>query len=227
MIEQKVSEIIRQRIIDAGAQYKANDNIAEYINEGEMEALQAEVEQKAQELLQTLVIDTVNDHNTQETSKRLAKMYLREVFRGRYIERPMVTDFPNYRKLNEIYTLGPITVRSACSHHFVPITGQAWIGIIPTDKVIGISKFVRLTEWIMARPQIQEESAVMLADELEEIIKPQGLAIVIRAQHNCMTWRGVREHDTSMTTSVMRGVFLNDHSAKTEFLQIIGGQNWQ
>ena len=134
---------------------------------------------------------------------------------------PKITDFPNAKQLNQIYTLGPITIRSACSHHMVPITGRAWIGILPSDRVIGISKFVRLTEWVMARPQIQEEATVQLADIIESMIKPQGLAVVVEATHNCMTWRGVRENDTKMTTSVMRGVFLDSSDARAEFFRLI------
>jgi GTP cyclohydrolase I len=134
---------------------------------------------------------------------------------------PKITEFPNAKELDQIYTLGPITIRSCCSHHLVPITGRAWIGVLPSDKVIGISKFVRLTNWIMARPQIQEESTVQLADLIEEIIKPKGLAVVVEATHNCMTWRGVEESNTAMTTSVMRGVFLDDACARNEFFGLI------
>jgi GTP cyclohydrolase I len=137
---------------------------------------------------------------------------------------PSVTDFPNAKHLDEIYTIGPITVRSGCSHHMVPIMGKAWVGVLPSERVIGISKFIRLVEWIMARPQIQEEATVQVADLIEQLINPKGLAIVVRAQHQCMTWRGVRETDTSMTTSVMRGVFLTNPAARSEFLKLIEGQ---
>jgi GTP cyclohydrolase I len=148
-------------------------------------------------------------------------MYIKEVFAGRYQPMPKITEFPNAKHLDEIYTLGPITIRSACSHHLVHITGRAWIGVLPSDNVIGISKFVRLTNWIMARPQIQEESTVQLADIIEEMIKPKGLAVVVEATHQCMTWRGVRESETKMTTSVMRGVFLNKPECRAEFFRLI------
>jgi GTP cyclohydrolase I len=154
-------------------------------------------------------------------------MYLREVFKGRYQPRPPVTDFPNAKALDEVYTVGPITVRSACSHHLVPIMGQAWIGVIPSERVIGLSKFNRLTEWVMSRPQIQEEAAIQLADEIEALIQPKALAVVLRAQHLCMTWRGVRESQTSMTTSIMRGIFRDKPEAREEFLSIIKGQGFQ
>jgi GTP cyclohydrolase I len=172
------------------------------------------------------VVDTENDHNTQETAARVARMYVREVFRGRYEAPPKVTDFPNVKHLDEIYTVGPITVRSACSHHLVPITGQCWVGVKPSDRVIGLSKFNRLVEWVMARPQIQEEAAIMLADTIEGLIKPQGLAVVIKAQHQCMTWRGVKDNDTHMVTSIMRGFFREDAKARQELMSILRGQGF-
>jgi GTP cyclohydrolase I len=216
-----LADAIKNRIQQAGASYHANDNIARFIQEGELDRLQDEVEEKIAEVLKALVIDIENDHNTKETAKRVAKMYLKEVFSGRYIEPPKITEFPNAKGLDEIYTLGPITIRSACSHHLVPITGRAWIGILPSDRVIGISKFVRLVNWIMARPQIQEEATVQLADIVEKLIAPRGLAIVIEAQHQCMTWRGVKESETVMTSSVMRGVFRDKPEARAEFLRLI------
>lgn len=220
------SEIIRQRIIDAGKTFNANENISEFIKEGEMESLQVELESKMLEVLRTMVIDTDNDHNTKDTAKRVSKMYLKEVFHGRYVKQPKITDFPNAKHLDEIYTIGPITIRSACSHHMVPILGQCWIGVLPSDRVIGISKFVRLLEWIASRPHIQEEMSVMLADELESLINPIGLAVVIKAQHMCMTWRGVKENQTSMVNSIMRGVFKEDEGARKEFFDIIASQGF-
>ena len=116
-----ISETIRDRIKLNKKRFHANDNISEFINPGELEILQREVADKVRDLLKSLVIDIDNDHNSQETAERVAKMYLQEVFKGRYQNRPNVTDFPNAKKLDEIYTLGPISVRSACSHHMVPI----------------------------------------------------------------------------------------------------------
>lgn len=217
----KPSDSIRQRIIASNGTYFANDNISDFVTEKDLEMLQEEVAFNMEGVLQSLVIDTENDHNTKETAQRIAKMFIREVFKGRYQPMPKVTDFPNAKHLNEIYTLGPITIRSACSHHMVPITGRAWIGILPSDRVIGISKFVRLTDWVMARPQIQEEATVQLADIIESMIKPLGLAVVVEATHQCMTWRGVKEADTKMTTSVMRGVFLDKPECRAEFFRLI------
>ena len=217
---------IADKIKSAKGSFFANDNISQYLEKNDLEKIKKNVEKAVVKLLDALVIDTENDHNTKDTAQRVAKMYVEEVFKGRYNEAPKITDFPNAKDLDQIYTLGPITVRSACSHHLVPITGHAWIGIIPSDRVIGISKFSRLTEWVMARPQIQEEATVQLADLIEEKIKPKALAVVVKATHQCMTWRGVRDNGVSMTTSVMRGTFKEDEKARNEFLDIIKGQGF-
>ena len=153
--------------------------------------------------LKHLVIDVENDHNTQETAERVSKMYLNEVFKGRYHEQPKVTSFPNDKNLDEIYTVGPISVRSACSHHLVPILGECWIGIKPGNKVIGLSKFARVADWVFSRPHIQEEAVMILADEIEKLCEPKGLGIIVKAQHYCMKWRGVKEPNTSMINSCL------------------------
>lgn len=225
-MSKEISQLIKARIEAANATFSANDNISEFIEDGELDLLQAEVQSKLQAVLESLVIDTANDHNTNETAKRVAKMYLKEVFKGRYEERPRVTDFPNAKALDELYVLGPIRVRSACSHHLVEIEGECWIGILPSERVIGISKFARLVDWICSRPHIQEEMVVMLADEIERLINPIGLGIVVKAKHHCMTWRGVKENDVSMVNSIVRGALRNDPSLKTEFFDIIKGQGF-
>lgn len=222
-----MSEVLRQRLLARGDSFLANDTIHQVIEtDDERTALLAEVEARMQDLLQSLVIDTVNDHNTADTARRVAKMYIKEVFRGRYEAPPPVTDFPNARDLDELFTLGPITVRSACSHHLVPIMGRAWVGILPSERVIGISKFNRLVDWIMSRPHIQEEAAVMIADEIERLVQPRGLGLVIEAQHMCVSWRGVRETGSTMVNSIVRGALREDRSLKSEFFTLIRGQGF-
>jgi GTP cyclohydrolase I len=221
------SERIRYRLVGAQCRYHANDNIAAHIRDGELAELKAEVQLKMQAVLQALVIDTASDHNTQDTAKRVAKMFLEEVFRGRYVAMPAVTEFPNFSRLNELMIVGPITVRSACSHHLCPILGRIWIGILPNEhsNLIGLSKYARVCDWVMTRPQIQEEAVVMLADALQERVKPDGLAIVMEADHFCMHWRGVKDDDTAMTNSVMRGSFLKDPNLRREFLSLLSKKN--
>ena len=214
---------IRERIQAARKRFNANDNIAEFIQPGELDHLLDEVTEKMQTVLDSMVIDTQNDHNTQNTARRVAKMYLKEVFKGRYVEGPEVTEFPNAEHLNELMIVGPITVRSACSHHLCPVIGQIWIGVMPNEhtNVIGLSKYARLAEWIMGRPQIQEEAVVQLADLIQRKTQPDGLAIVMEASHFCMGWRGVKDMDSKMINSVMRGVFLKDANLRREFLSLI------
>ena len=220
--DESVSGTITNRIKAAGGQFFANDNISQYLAAGDLAALEEEVAARLEHLLRGLVIDTENDHNTNGTAKRVAKMYLHEVFRGRYSPPPATTDFPNVKKLDEMYVTGPITVRSGCSHHLVPIMGLCWVGVIPGDRVIGLSKFNRIVDWLASRPQIQEELAVQIADYLEEQIKPVGIAVVIEATHLCMTWRGVREPMAAkMVNSVMRGAFRTKPEAKAEFMALV------
>jgi GTP cyclohydrolase I len=218
-----VSVKIRERLIAAKKRFHSNDNIAEFVQPGELEAILNEVEHKMQGVLDSLVIDTSNDHNTSDTARRVAKMFVQEVFRGRYVQAPTITEFPNAEHLNELMIVGPITVRSACSHHFCPVIGKIWIGVLPNEhtNVIGLSKYARLAEWVMGRPQIQEEAVVQLADLIQEKTQPDGLALVMEASHYCMAWRGVKDMDSLMINSVMRGAFLKDPNLRREFLSLI------
>ncbi|MDP6203127.1 MAG: GTP cyclohydrolase I [Prochlorococcus sp.] len=222
--ENKVSERIRARLVEEGVSFLANDNVSEHIRPGELDELEIEVASRVRDLLQSLLIDVDNDHNTEETAERVARMYLNEVFKGRYQKQPKVTSFPNVKQLDEIYTIGPITMRSACSHHFVPIMGSCWIGIKPGTRVIGLSKFARVADWVFSRPHIQEEAVMILADEIERLCEPQGLGIIVKAEHYCMKLRGVMEPQCTMVNSVVRGVFRHDPSLKQEFFELVRQQ---
>jgi GTP cyclohydrolase I len=215
----EISNVIKQRILAKNKRYHCNDNISEFIEEGELDLLQTEVEGKLQGVLESLVIDTDNDHNTNDTARRVAKMYVKEIFGGRFVPTPRITSFPNmgYKSL---YTSGPISIRSTCAHHFQNIVGKAWIGIIPEDEVIGLSKFNRLVHHIAERPQIQEEMTTQIADELVKFAKTPHVAVVVKAEHHCMTHRGVREHESDMTTAIMLGAFNEDSALKQEFYDI-------
>jgi GTP cyclohydrolase I len=218
-----VSRRIRERIVRARERFHANDNISRFIEPDELPQLLEEVEGKVQAMLESLVIDTKSDHNTQNTAHRVARMYLNEVFRGRYVPTPTVTEFPNLERLNELMIVGPITVRSACSHHLCPIIGKVWIGVMPNEhsNLIGLSKYTRLCDWVMSRPQIQEEAVTRLADLLHARMHPDGLAVVMEADHFCMQWRGVKDGNSKMINSVMRGSFLKDANLRREFLALL------
>ncbi len=215
----KTSKKIKQRITAAKARFHSNDNISEFIEPNELDLLQEEVAEQFQGVLESLVIDTENDHNTNETAKRVAKMFIKETFNGRYVPTPRVTAFPNlgYKSL---YTTGPISIKSTCAHHFQNIVGKCWVGVVPNGEVIGLSKFNRLIHHICERPQIQEEMSSQIADKLEKYAKTENIAVVVKAEHHCMTHRGVREHESDMTTAIMRGAFKTDPALKQEFYDI-------
>ena len=215
----KISEKIKQRLKEAGIRYHSNDNIADYIKEGELKELQNEVAESFAGVLDSLVIDTDNDHNTHDTARRVAKMYVNEVFSGRFVQPPKVTAFPNmgYKSL---YTSGPISIRSTCAHHFQNIVGKCWVGIVPNGEVIGLSKFNRIVHHIAERPQIQEEMTTQIAEALKKYAKTENIAVVVKAEHHCMTHRGVREHESDMTTAIMLGHFKEDPATRDEFYKI-------
>ena len=220
-IGRPMSQVIRERIKNAGARFHANDNIAEFIeDDDEIDLLVDEVASKFQGVLNSLVIDTDNDHNTQDTARRVAKMFVRETFSGRYRSVPKVTAFPNlgYKSL---YTTGPISIRSTCAHHFQNIVGRCWVGIVPEEEVIGLSKFNRLVHHICERPQIQEEMTTQIASALRDYARTENIAVVVKAEHHCMTHRGVREHENDMVTAIMLGAFQTDPALKKEFYDIL------
>lgn len=214
-----ISDTIRNRIYAENKRFHCNDNISDYIEDGELEQLVDEVTEKFGDVLNSLVIDTEHDHNTQDTARRVAKMFVYETFSGRYRPIPKVTAFPNlgYKSL---YTTGPISIRSTCAHHFQNIVGKCWVGIVPDQEVIGLSKFNRLVHHICERPQIQEEMTTQIAEALREYAKTPHIAVVVKAEHHCMTMRGVREHESDMTTAIMLGAFQSDQSLKKEFYDI-------
>jgi len=218
--KKKTSEIIRSRLKKAKVRFHCNDNISKYIKAGELDELQKEVEVQFQGILETLVIDTKKDHNTKATAKRVAKMWVKEVFGGRYMPMPKITSFPNmgYKSL---YTSGPISIKSTCAHHFQNIVGNAWVGIVPNSKVIGLSKFNRIVHHIAERPQIQEEMTSAIADSLKKYAHTDNVAVVVKAEHHCMTHRGVREHESDMTTAIMEGGFRDNEALRQEFYSLM------
>lgn len=192
-------------------------------SEEELARMQGHVQALMEGVLSVLDIDP-NDPNVSDTPRRWAKMIVREAMAGRFSPPPSCTTFPNTTSVDEIITVGPITVRSMCSHHFVPIMGQCWIGILPSERLLGLSKYARLAHWVFARPQIQEEAAMQLADAIEDAMQPRGVGVIVRAQHLCMTWRGVKEEQSLMGSSVMRGVFRDNEGARSELMRLLTGK---
>lgn len=215
-----ISDIIRNRILSSGAEFRANQNISDFIKDGETDKLVDEVSSKMEDVLRSLVIDTENDWNSKGTARRVAKMLVNETYSGRYLPVPPITSFPNdgYKSL---YVSEGITIRSACSHHWQPITGTCWVGILPEDEVIGLSKFNRIVSWISERPQIQEEMTTQIAEALSKYAKTPNVAVIIKASHGCMSMRGVKESCGAMSTAVMLGKFQTEDTLKNEFYNLI------
>jgi len=199
----------------------ANDTIYASLNEGDLQKIEDDVAEAFQGVLKALVINTTDDHNSKDTARRVAKMFVHELFKGRYYPPPEVTAFPNAKKYDQIYITGPISIDSTCAHHFQPITGSCYIGIFPDEKVIGLSKFNRMVDWIASRPQIQEEMTEQIADMVEKETSALGVAVIIKAEHFCMTARGVKEHESEMMTSVVRGIFRDEPTTKAEFFSLL------
>ena len=221
MMYKKFSDELRKRMTTIRHKHYANDTIFAYLDPGDVDKIEFEVADAFEDVLQALVINTADDHNTKATAQRVAKMFVHEIFRGRYYPPPEVTSFPNAKEYDQIYVSGPMSINSTCAHHFQPITGQAYVGVFPGKRVVGLSKFNRIVDWIASRPQIQEEMTEQIADEIEEETEAKGVAVVIKAKHFCMSARGVKEHDSDMLTSVIRGDFLKIEHLKAEFFSLL------
>jgi GTP cyclohydrolase I len=217
-----ISTIIRDRLAEAKHRYWAGDNISDFIKEGEHELLIKELTTKFNSVLDSLVIDRHNDPNSIETGKRLAKMYINEIMQGRYFPKPPATAFPNEGE--DAYT-GMIVVRaeikSMCSHHHQPVTGVAYIGIIPNGKVIGLSKYVRIAQWCARRGTLQEELANDIAKEIRKATDSKNVGVYIQARHGCMENRGAMAHSSVTQTTVLSGSFHDDDGTKKEFFDNI------
>lgn len=200
---------------------RGDANWANGLTVDERVAMHAEVEAAVAHLLDALRVDYATDPGMQRTPHRVASMLVNETLSGRFEPCPNLTDFPNETAIDELYVVGPVTVRSTCAHHLAPVVGQAWIGVLPSERIIGLSKFSRVVQWVMARLQMQERATQQIADVLEQALQPRGLGVVVRARHLCMTWRGVREHGTDMTTSVMRGLLRENAAARAECLTLM------
>lgn len=217
-----ISDLIKSRLKKAGKRYYASDNIAEFLHEGEKEKLVEELTEKFSGVLDSLVIDSDNDPNSQGTAKRLAKMYINELMSGRYDMMPNATAFPNH--IDDGFE-GMLVVRSEitsmCSHHHQPVKGVAYIGIIAADKLIGLSKYTRIAQWCARRGTLQEELANDIASEIMKATGSQNLGVYIQATHGCVEHRGVQAHSSLTQTTVLKGSFFNDPGTRKEFFDNI------
>ena len=218
----KKYEEVTRRIKDANKRYWAGDNISEFIYEGEKQKLIEEAAEKFEGVLDSLIIDRHNDPNSHGTAKRLAKMYYNELMQGRYDRIPTATAFPNEGE--NAYT-GMLVVRSelksVCSHHHQPVTGVAYIGVIPNGKVIGLSKYTRIAQWCARRGTLQEELANDIAREIQKATNAEHLGVYIQATHGCCENRGIMAYSSLTQTTVLKGAFNADAGTKKEFMDNI------
>ena len=199
-----------------------NEPVDGFLDKAEKAMMMAAAAKKLEELFDVLQIDHRNDHNTRDTPRRVAKMFVEEVLHGRYSEPPRITEFENVERYDQLIVTGPIEVRSMCAHHMMPIVGEAYVGILPSPdgKIIGLSKYDRIVEYFASRLQIQEELVAQIANYVTEMTKPRGLAVRISAVHMCKTHRGVRASAQSrMVNSAFHGEMLRNQALKAEFLQ--------
>ena len=215
----KISQKIKERLDAAGARAWANDNISDYIEEGEKQLLIEEAMPAFESVLQSLVIDTETDPNSQDTARRMAKMYINEIMSGRYDPMPNPSSFPNY--IEGGYE-GMLVVRSEltslCSHHHQTVKGVAYIGIIAGPKLLGLSKYSRIAQWVARRGTLQEELNVMIADKIQEITGTEHVGVYVQATHGCCENRGIMAHSSLTQTTVLRGAFKDEPDVRKEFI---------
>lgn len=220
-----ISQVITERMVNRGHRFWAGDNVADFIyDEDEKQALIDEATAKFEAVLDTLLIDRHNDPNSKDTGRRMAKMYINELFEGRFTRPPKITAFPNEDPDTRFagMLIATAELKSMCSHHHQPVNGKAWIGILPSTRVIGLSKYARLAQWYARRGTLQEELTKQIADGIQKYTGSQDIGVVVVAEHGCCTNRGIMANDSSTWTSVLRGQFFNP-SVKQEFYNLIQG----
>jgi len=220
----KVNEELRKIMDLDGHRYWAGDNVSKYVNESITEALIEEATVAFEGVLDSLLIDRATDPNSRGTARRLAKMYFYEIMAGRYTERPDATAFPND---SEGRYDGMLVVRSElksmCSHHHQPVTGVAYIGVLPGEKVIGLSKYTRIAQWCARRGTLQEELCNDIAREIQKACATDDVAVYIQATHGCCENRGIGAHSSLTQTTVLHGRFYNE-PVRQEFFNNINLQ---
>jgi GTP cyclohydrolase I len=201
---------------------RANEAVEDALTSTERTAMISSAATKIAELLDVLQVDHKNDHNTRDTPKRVAKMFVEEMMQGRFSEPPDITEFDNCQRFDELLVTGPIAVRSTCAHHLMPIYGQAFIGVLPSaeGKIIGLSKYDRIVNYFCSRLQIQEELVRQIGQFIMQKTMPRGVAVRISAVHMCKTHRGVRaSHQSRMVTTAYFGTLAENEGLKRDFLQ--------
>jgi GTP cyclohydrolase I len=180
----------------------------------------AKIERHFKAIMETLGLDLTDD-SLQGTPKRVAKMYVKEIFSGLNPDnKPKISLFENVYKYDQMLVEKNITFYSNCEHHFVPIMGKAHVAYISSGKVIGLSKLNRIVEYFAKRPQVQERLTMQIASELKKILETEDVAVLIDAKHLCVSSRGIKDESSSTVTSSYSGRFLEEATRK-EFLKYL------
>lgn len=178
------------------------------------------IEHHFRQIMDTLGLDLTDD-SLKDTPKRVAKMYVKEIFKGLSpLNKPAVTLFENNYKYNQMLVEKNIRVISTCEHHFVPIIGKAHIAYISSGKVIGLSKLNRFVDYFARRPQVQERMTNQIGEELKKILHTEHVAVIIEADHMCVQTRGVQDVNSSTITSFYSGKFINENT-REEFHRML------
>ncbi len=183
------------------------------------------IEKHFSEIMHTLGLDLTDD-SLQGTPRRVAKMYVEEIFSGLNPEKsPAISTFDNTYKYNQMLVEKDITVYSTCEHHFLPIVGRAHVGYISNGRVIGLSKINRIVDYLSKRPQVQERLTMQIVQTMQKEMGTKDVACVIEAKHLCVNARGIRDTASATITAELGGRFKNDPKTREEFLQYIGVGN--
>ena len=220
-----LNQVIRNRLKNDNKRFWAGDNISEYISDIEKDQLINEATEAFEQVLDALLIDRETDPNSKGTARRLAKMYFNEIMEGRYEPAPDATAFPNdstdrYEGMLVVRS----ELRSMCSHHHQPVSGVAYIGIIAAQKLIGLSKYTRIAQWCARRGTLQEELCNDIAREISKATDSENVGVYLRMTHGCCENRGIMAHDSSTTTTVLKGAFNKDAGTKKEFFDTLSLQ---
>jgi GTP cyclohydrolase I len=220
-----LSQVIRDRMRADNKRFWAGDNISEYVDDNVRPTLIDEATEAFEKVLDTLLIDRENDPNSKGTARRLAKMYFNEIMEGRYEPAPDATAFPNdSQDRYEGMLVVRSELRSMCSHHHQPVSGVAYIGIIAANKLIGLSKYTRIAQWCARRGTLQEELCNDIAREISKATDSENVGVYLRMTHGCCENRGIMAHDSSTTTTVLKGAFNSDAGTKKEFFDTLSLQ---
>ncbi|MCK5609625.1 GTP cyclohydrolase I [Candidatus Pacearchaeota archaeon] len=178
------------------------------------------IEANIYHLLGKLKVDLHNEH-LKNTPIRVARAYVKEIFRGYFDDEPKLTMFKVDQSRDQMVTIAGIQFYSTCAHHMLPFQGKAYIGYIPDEQMLGVSKFARIVDWFARRLTVQEILTTDIANYIVEKLDPLGVGVQLRASHACMVCRGVMQSDSEMITTALRRYFMTRPHVKNEWIQCI------